>query len=169
MHLKIMLMVAILWIAGVATASGAWASHECFGQSGDHGGAGNNNFSGTSDADVWSGLAGDDAADGKGGGDRLCGDDDLDGTNAAPGDFLGGGGADKLDGGGSRDIFKGEDGNDDLYGRNGNDVLYGGGGADFLDGGNDNDDIWCGGGSPDTAVAAFGDTYHNATECENFV
>ena len=97
---KIIVMVASLWIVGVAIASSAGANHEYFGQSGSHGTSGDNNFSGDATDEVWSGLAGDDGADGKGGGDRLCGDDDLDGTSAAPGDFLGGGGADKLDGGG---------------------------------------------------------------------
>jgi Ca2+-binding RTX toxin-like protein len=96
-------------------------------------------------------------------------DDGTDGTSDAPADWLGGGGADKLDGGANRDILKGEDGNDDLYGRYGNDVLWGDAGGDFLDGGDDTDidDIHAGAGS-DACVAHFDDVYWGG-ECENFV
>jgi Ca2+-binding RTX toxin-like protein len=118
---------------------------------------------------VWSGLGAADAANGKGGVDRLCGDKGTDGTSDALGDFLGGGGSDKLDGGADRDVLKGEDGNDDVFGRNGADVLWGdAGNQDYVHGGDDldHDGLHGGAGNDDTCAWDYNDTIYSQ-ECEN--
>jgi Ca2+-binding RTX toxin-like protein len=154
-----------------ALPSVAQATTTCLGESGPDGTSGRDNYSGDSGNNTWSGLGSADAADGKGGSDKLCGDDGTDGTSDALADWVGGGGADRLDGGADRDVLKGEDGNDDIYERFGAGVIYGGGGNDFLDAGSDSDadTIFCGGGSNDTVVSYFGDTYGDFSDCENFV
>jgi hypothetical protein len=161
--------VGLLWLmVGIPTAQ---ANHDCFGVSGSHGDGGGNLFTGGSTNNTWSGLGGDDSADGNAGLDRLCGDDGGDGLSSAPdgGYFLGGSDDDKIDGGAGRDIIKGEGGADRLEARAGADDMWGLDGNDYLDGGvdSDNDEYHGGAGTSDTCVSHFGDTYF--ADCEIFV
>jgi Ca2+-binding RTX toxin-like protein len=170
-------LIIVVWggllILGPVSATPANATSTCFGDSGPDGTSGNDTFNNpTTGHDVWSGLGGDDSADGQQGNDFLCGNGDGDGTNSAPGGgyWLGGSDNDKLGGGDGHDILKGEGGDDTLEGGNGADVLWGMDQNDFLDGGNDldNDDIHAGAGNDDTCVVVSNDTYWNS-ECEHYV
>ena len=88
----------------------------------------NPSLTGTDDADLMLGLAGDDTLTGDAGDDTLYG--------GGGGDTLtGGAGDDTLYGGGHGDTLTGGTGEDTLYGHKGDDTLEGGIGADFLDGG----------------------------------
>lgn len=172
--MKRILAVSVLGLLLIALMPG-WASatSTCFGESGPDGTSGNDTFGGaTSGHDVWSGLGGDDSADGQQGHDYLCGDAGADGTNSAPGGgyWLGGSDEDKLLGGGGHDILKGEGGGDTVLGGVQDDVLYGMDQDDYLDGGDDLDvdDIHAGAGNGDVCVARWNDIYYNG-ECEDFV
>ena len=112
------------------------------------GGPGNDNITGTEQADFIRGAGGDDNLDGLGGDDRLFGGD----------------GNDTIDGGAGNDEVVGDDGNDRLDGGTGNDIVVGGRGSDLLLGGdgNDllqglaNDDILIGGAGDDTLQGGTG-------------
>jgi VCBS repeat-containing protein len=88
---------------------------------GDAGGG----FTGTGNADVFYGGAGNDTIDGGAGNDTLSGGDGNDSID-------GGDGNDIIYGGAGNDTLSGGDGNDTIYGGEGNDTISGGAGSDLL-------------------------------------
>jgi Ca2+-binding RTX toxin-like protein len=95
-------------------------------------------LNGTShNADVVSGIGGDDAINGGGDDDILDGGTGDDTLNGEAGDdtLAGGSGDDTLDGGSGDDALNGGGDDDILIGGDGNDELTGGGGTDYLIGG----------------------------------
>ena len=137
---------------------------------------GDDQITGSADANEISGGAGNDHIDGGDGDDLLRGDIQGGGANPGDGDdtikggagddLIGGqGGNDDIDGGtgndrlfGSKgdDTVKGGDGDDEVNGNQGNDVVSGGNGNDTLDGGAGNDTL-DGGAGNDTAHGGEGD------------
>ena len=108
----------------------------------------NPSLTGTDDADLMLGLAGDDTLTGDAGDDTLYG--------GGGGDTLtGGAGDDTLYGGGHGDTLTGGAGEDTLYGHKGDDTLEGGIGADTLEGGTGADTLE-GGAGADTYVFRSG-------------
>lgn len=112
---------------------------------------GDDDFTGTNEADFLWGDDGDDLLKGKKGADDLqggLGDDTLRGHQGA--DILcGGDGKDKLVGNNGHDTLLGGDGADVLWGRNGNDWLEGGAGNDVLNGGSGRNTLVGGEGADD--------------------
>ena len=89
-------------------------------------------ITGSDDADVLTGFAGEDEIDGRGGDDEISGGDHDDTLVGGAGndDMDGGAGEDNLDGGNGKDLVNGGEGNDDLRGGAGKDVIDGGDGFD---------------------------------------
>ena len=98
------------------------------------GSSGNDQLTGSVDANSLSGGAGNDILHGMDGNDRLDGGV---GTDTLYGDF----GSDTLTGGANADTLDGGIGNDSLLGGDDNDILRGGIGADRLDGGAGTDSV----------------------------
>ena len=98
---------------------------------------------GDNDANVISGLGGNDKISGRGGGDTLFGDS-L--SFPFPGPF-------------GNDRLYGENGDDRLFGGGGNDKLYGGKNDDELFGGNDDDKLYGGGNDDELNGGAGADTF----------
>ncbi len=121
---------------------------------------GDDDLTGTSQADLINALGGDDAVTGGGGADTLrggAGDDTLKG-NGGDDKLIGGGGADRIVGGGGADNIKGGGGTDNIRGGGGADTVKGGGGADMINGGGGADRLEGGGGSDVIAGKAGDDT-----------
>jgi Ca2+-binding RTX toxin-like protein len=124
--IRIALVLGALTLA-LASAQTVSANHvECFGRNVPHtnvGGPGNNDFTGTDQADVFYGGAGRDTIRGLSGPDRLCGGPDKD-------LIFGGRGSDRING------QRGNDGEDtpraELLGGPGDDKVMGGRGGDFV-------------------------------------
>ena len=93
---------------------------------------GDDELSGTMDADVIVGRGGDDKIDGGPGRDLVCGDADQPRGNDGNDRVIGGAGSDRIAGGGGKDSLIGATGNDILAGGTGDDRLYGGRGRDRL-------------------------------------
>lgn len=104
------------------------------------------------DANVISGLGGNDTIQGNGGADTLSGDDgdDILRGNGEDDILYGGAGADRLEGGDNADRLYGGEGDDVLdggagvdqvYGEDGNDLFLNGTGADLFDGGAGSDTV----------------------------
>ena len=105
---------------------------------------GDDNLSGSDNADVIASYAGNDVVHG------LGGDDQIDG----------GAGNDRVFGGAGDDQVNGDEGDDIVYGDAGNDVLDGGAGKDYLYGGEGNDTLRGGAGVGDYLSGEAGnDTY----------
>ncbi len=85
--------------------------------------SGNDDITGTNNADIIKGLAGNDDLEGRGGNDTI----------------KGGAGRDDIEGGGGNDTLRGGSGRDDLDGGNGRDRINGGNGDDDMDGGGGSD------------------------------
>ncbi len=149
------------------------------------GGSGDDDLTGSLEANTLTGGAGDDKLAGLGGNDVLDGGDGIDAvdysannagvtanlaTGTATGvgvgtdsllnieDFLGGNGADFVVGSTLDNTIFGNGGNDYLQGRDGNDTLFGGVGEDVLLGQNDDDDLYGGGGNDQVFGQAGNDT-----------
>lgn len=105
------------------------------------GSGGDDNLTGTSAADGFLLLGGNDTALGLGGNDGLCGGD----------------GKDSLNGGSGNDTATGDAGNDKLKGESGKDNLSGGAGADKLFGGARKDKLFGGAGRDKLSGAAGND------------
>jgi Ca2+-binding RTX toxin-like protein len=127
-------------------------------------GGGDDQFGGSTRADVlWGGTgndtaygyAGDDKLYGEEGNDTLVGQDGNDYLDGGIGDdqLYGGLGNDVGNGGDGNDLVSGNEGDDSLYGGAGLDTLYGGTGNDYLDGGTEND-ILMGEAGNDTLLGA---------------
>ncbi|MEM7545130.1 MAG: calcium-binding protein [Pseudomonadota bacterium] len=101
---------------------------------------GNDDLTGSADADLLSGFGGNDMIRGRQGDDRIAGDGGND-------TVLGGGGNDTISGGGGADRLIADGGDDRVNAGGGSDVIRGGGGDDMLNGGGGRDDINAGGGS----------------------
>lgn len=124
---------------------------------------------GTSRADVICGLGGNDRIDGRGGDDLVLGGPGSD-------TVVGGTGNDRLRGGTGNDAIRGDAGNDVLWGGGGNDILAGSAGNDYLGGGSGRDELRavdlrgardqlvCGDGSPDRALANRADVVSRTCE-----
>jgi len=95
-------------------------------------GAGDDNVTGSEQADVIVGGAGDDVIDGLGGNDWLHGGEGNDTIDGGAGD-------DFVVGGYDNDILSGGDNDDAVHGSYGDDVIYGNAGQDFLHGGHGDD------------------------------
>ncbi|MDU8910676.1 calcium-binding protein [Aestuariicoccus sp. MJ-SS9] len=138
------------------------------------------NVTGTSGADDYNMLRGDDTLDAGDGNDSVFGAHGADDITGGPGDdslngdndndvVSGGTGRDTLLGGNHDDTLSGGADDDLLNGGNGNDSLLGDGGADLLIGGK-NDDILDGGAGADTLNGSFGnDTMTGGTEADVYV
>ncbi len=115
------------------------------------GGDGNDLMLGGTDADFFSGEAGNDTLLGAGGDDLLLGGDGND-------TMRGGAGADIMDGGDDHDLIYGQGGPDVLIGGNGNDYLDSGVGNDLVLGGAGNDTVQAGTGN-DSVFGGEGNDY----------
>jgi Ca2+-binding RTX toxin-like protein len=109
-----------------------------------HGGAGNDNLIGGTEADQLFGDAGDDRLAGRSGDDTLAGGNNNDKLYGEAGNDLlqGDTGNDFLDGGADNDRLLGGDGEDQLYGGLGQDSLDGGENSDRLFGGENSDRLY---------------------------
>lgn len=107
-------------------------------------GGGNDNVTGSSQANRLDGGAGNDTLFGLGENDSLYGGDGHDSLSGGANDdrLEGGDGNDTLSGGSGRDLLFGLAGADSLYGDAGEDTLYGGIGSDLLRGGTSNDELY---------------------------
>ena len=122
----------------------------------------NRSLTGSKQADILSGLGGNDTLTGKKGGDTLNGGSGNDMLDGGKGNDImrGGSGNDTLIGGKGADTMDGGAGNDSMIGGKGADTMAGGDGNDFLDGGKGNDimnggagaDVMDGGKSSDTFI-----------------
>ncbi|MBW4982973.1 hypothetical protein KZZ07_10510 [Mameliella sp. CS4] len=125
-------------IYGVIRGGDGIDRYEAFGNGfvseGVFGEAGDDTFSGGSQADLLDGGADNDKLVGRGGDDNLIGGSGLD-------VILGGDGNDSIDAGPDADTAQGNAGDDTILGGTGNDLLLGQDGSDLLDGGSDNDTI----------------------------
>lgn len=122
--------------------------------------AGDDDLTGTPQADLINALGGDDAVTGGGGADTLrggAGEDTLKG-NGGDDKLIGGGGADRIIGGGGADNIKGGGGADNIRGGGGADTVKGGGGTDKINGGGGADRLEGGGGGDVIAGKAGDDT-----------
>ncbi len=105
------------------------------------GSTGDDNLTGTEDADAFLLLAGNDTAAGGGGDDAFCGAEGNDALAGEAGNdrFEGAEGDDTADGGEGDDTADGGPGNDAFVGSEGNDLFEGATGDDTADGGAGND------------------------------
>lgn len=124
-----------------------------------------NRIIGNNDANILSGLAGNDTLLGGNGNDTMLGGDGRDIMH-------GGGGGDVMNGGSQNDVISGQTGADTIDGGTGHDRISGGDGADNLDGnsgddrldGGDGNDVMFGGSGHDFLQGGLGtDTLHGGT------
>ncbi len=124
-------------------------------------GAGNDNVTGSADADVVTGGSGNDSITGMAGDDAITGDSGRDILSGGGGnDTLNGGdGNDNITGGVGDDALTGDAGSDTLTGGEGNDILNGSDGNDNINGGIGNDSLTSDAGSDKLTGGGGADTF----------
>ena len=115
---------------------------------------------GTPEADVVSGMRGDDEITGGDGNDLLRGGGGTDSVAGQGGndEVIGGGGNDTVSGGPGDDLVRGRGGNDTMAGGDGADEMRGAGGNDQMTGAQDNDEMYGGNGADNMAGGVNDDT-----------